>query len=239
MTLSFKCPGCGGLCAFADKYAGRRARCQKCDEVFLIPAKQGDTAERVKTEPDVPIEGFYRAALVSFWRLFFNKNSTTGLVFVAALVSLRFFIGHTDYSFTMPGFRVQLPTGQITWIISWGLLFWYYMETVAWVGFDYDGLPEVAPEGFFSFIWNIIKSLYLFLVALIFAELPFLIVIKVLRSAGVQTEWVFHVLVLCGLFVFPINILFLSAGPQLWMVFRLDYIYKPIVRAFVPYTNCI
>ena len=64
MTITFKCPGCGGLCAFADKYAGRRARCWKCNEVFIIPSEDGQAAKKVKPEPEEPVAGFYRAAIV-------------------------------------------------------------------------------------------------------------------------------------------------------------------------------
>jgi len=236
MTISFKCPFCGSLCAFADKHGGRGARCRRCNGHFIIPSKQGEPACRVETEAAAPIAGFWRAAAITTQRMFFNRDSITGLVFVAGLVCLRFFVGYTDYSFTIGAFRVLIPTGGAAITISFGLLFWYYMETVNWAAMGYDELPEVIIGGGFGFMWNIVKCLYLFVVAMLFAEIPFFITIRLLKSAGIEIELLSRILVLCGLFVFPMYVLFLSTGRELWMALRPDYIFKPIIRAFAAYS---
>lgn len=235
MSITFKCPWCENLCAFADKHGGRGARCQRCNRRFTIPSKQDEEAVRIKAKASGPVAGFWRAVGTTTQRMLFNRDSITGLVFVAGLVCLRFFIGHTDYSFTMPGFRLLLPTGQITCVVSFGLLFWYYMETVNWAAMGYDELPEVRVGGGFGFMWNIVKCLYLFVVAMLFSLLPFFIIIRLLKSAGVEIVLLSRILILCGLFVFPMYVLFLSTGKELWMVLRIDYIFKPIVRAFCAY----
>ena len=236
MSISFKCPWCDNLCAFADKHGGRGARCQRCNRRFTIPSKQGEEAVRIKAKAAVPVAGFWRAVRTTTQRMVFNRDSITGLVFVTALVCLRFFIGHTDYSFTMPGFRLLLPTGQIACVVSWGLLFWYYMETVRLAAMDYYELPEVIVGSGFGFIWNIVKSLYLFIIALLFSLLPFFIIIRLLKSAGIEIMLLSRILVLCGLFVFPMYVLFLSTGKELWMALRIDYIFKPIIRGFCAYS---
>jgi len=235
MSISFKCPWCDNLCAFADKHGGRGARCQKCNGHFTIPSKQGEAAARIKAKATTPVAGFWRAVATTVPRMLFKRESITGLVFVAVLVCLRFFIGHTDYSITMPGFRLLLPTGQIACVVSWGLLFCYYMETVNWAAMDYYELPEVIVDRGFAFMWNIVKSLYLFVIAIIFAELPFFIIIRLLKSAGIEIMLLSRILVLCGLFVFPMYVLFLSTGKELWMTVRIDYIFKPIIRGFCAY----
>ena len=236
MTISFECPWCGNLCAFADKHGGRGAHCQQCNGHFTIPLKQGEPASRVKTKAEGPAAGFWRAVATTAPKMFLNKDSITGLVFVAALVCLRFFIGHTDYSFALGTFVVLVPTGGAAITISFGLLFWYYMETVNWAAMGYDELPEMILGGGFGFIWNIVKCLYLFVVAMLFAEIPFFIIMRLLKSAGIDSTLLFRILVLCGLFVFPMYVLFLSTGKELWMVLWPDYIFKPIIRAIVPYS---
>jgi len=236
MTISFKCPWCNNLCGFDDRHSGKRARCQKCNRHFIIPSTEGQIACRVEMEASVPIAGFWRAAAMSSFRMFFNRDSITGLVFVAGLVCLRFFIGHTDFSFTLGIFCALIPTGWAAIAISWGLLFWYYMETIQWSAMGYDELPEVVLDGGFSFIWKVVRGLYLFIIALIFAELPFFIIIRLLESAGLETILLSKILVLCGLFIFPMYLLFLSTGKELWMTFRYDYIFKPIILAILPYS---
>jgi hypothetical protein len=109
------------------------------------------------------------------------------------------------------------------------------METVNWAAMGYDELPEVVVGGGFGFMWNIVKSLYLFVVALLFAELPFFIIIRLLKLAGIEIVLLFRILVLCSLFVFPMYVLFLSTGKELWMALRIDYIFKPIIRGFGAY----
>ena len=89
MSISFKCPWCGGLCGFHDKYAARRARCQRCWKLFIIPSQDGGKSEKVKEKVEVaggPFSGFYRAVLRDSWKLFIRPRNATGLVFIVAVV---------------------------------------------------------------------------------------------------------------------------------------------------------
>ena len=98
-----------------------------------------------------------------------------------------------------------------------------------------DELPEVDIGAGFEFLWNIFKSIYLFAVAVIVAELPFIIIVTLLGKMGIELPGLFGALMLAGLLSFPMVILTLSTESRLWMVFRVDYLWVPILKAFRPY----
>lgn len=235
MTISFECPNCGQLCGFPEKHTGRRARCTKCQQQFIIPAKQDEEAVKVKTTPETPLPGFYKAALKDNLKIFTDSQNITPLVFITALVCFRFFLAHTDYSFTMGRFRVQMPLGWIVIIITWGCQFWYYMETVYAASLNSRQLAEIQVGFGFEFIWNVIKSVYLFVVAMILAELPFLIIIAVLKSIGLDQPYLLQPITLGGALLFPTIIFILSTGRDMWLVFRIDYLIKPLIKGPLPY----
>ena len=238
MSIQFNCPFCKAVIAFADKHAGKRARCLTCGQLFIIPAKDQERPQKVEAlseEKKVPVAGFYRSVFMDSWKMFIKPQNATGLVFVVATVCLKFFLGHTDYSFTMGGFRVQAPTGFIITLAAWGCLFWYYMEIIYSAAFDVEELPEVYMGGLFGFIWNIIRSLCIFAVALVVVQLPCIIFLVVSRKTGIECPIISHILAIAGLFAFPMAILTFSVGRDITMAFRPDYILKPIVNAFWPY----
>ena len=234
MTIRFNCPGCNALIAFADKHSGKAARCTTCGQRFIIPLKSSESPKKVEPpeEKAGPLPSFYRAVFVDSWKLFVRPQHATGLVFAAAAVCFKFFTGHTDYSCTIgTGFRFQAPTGLVVTLAAWGCLFWYYMEIIHSTALDVEELPEVLMGGFFGFIWNVMVSLFVFAIALVFVLLPGIVYFAISKKAGVA--W--HVLVYAGLFVFPMAILTFSVGRDIGMVFRPDYLLKPIARAFRPY----
>ena len=233
MTIRFNCPNCNELIAFADKYIGRQARCASCRQRFIIPTESKQIPKKVEppAEKAEPLPGFYRAVLVDNWKIFFRPQNVTGLVFVIAAVCFKFFTGHTDYSFTMGMFRVIAPTGLIVTLSVWGCLFWYYMEIINMTANETDELPDVDMDGFFGFIWNVIKSLSIFSIGLLAVLVPSFIYVLITGSTGIVS----HALSLVGLFAFPMAVLIFSTAPEVLMVFRQDYIYKPIAKAFRPY----
>jgi len=236
MSIYFQCPNCSEFCAFEDQYAGRHAKCLSCRCRFMIPEKQGDKAKIIRKKLE-PIEGFYRRAVRECWKIFVCKSNITALVFVAAMVSLEYLVGYTDYSFTVPGFRVQLPTGLIAVVISRGCLFWYYMQIVAEGAFDgSDRLPGVDMGGGFAFLWNLIKSVYLFAAAFLISVLPFAILAALLESVGIALGVPVKIaLLLAGMFLFPMVLLTMAAGREIWMVFHVRYIFDPVVKNIRPY----
>jgi hypothetical protein len=238
MTIQFNCPNCNALIAFDRKHCGKRARCLTCRQRFIIPFRDNEAARKIALEPEEmsqPIPGFYRAVFVDSWKLFTNPENATGLAFVVAAVCFKFFVGHTDYSFTMGEFRVQAPTGLIVTLSAWGCLFWYYMEIIYSTAFHEEQLPEVYMGGLFGFIWNIVKSLYMFAVSLVIVALPCIIFIVISANMGVKLPVIAHILALAGLFAFPMAILTFAIGRDLTIVARPDHILKPIAKAFWPY----
>jgi hypothetical protein len=233
MTIQFYCPNCDAVIAFEDKHIGKRAKCTNCGQRLIIPGESGETAKRFEEpkEKGEPIPGFYRAALVDSWKLFARAQNATGLVFVTAAVCFKFFTGHTDYSFEMGAFRVQLPTGLIVTLSSWGCLFWYYMEIVYSTSFEIDDLPEVYMDGLFGFLWNIAKALYAFAVAMMIVLIPCAVSIGISGGTGIVPT----IVGLIGLFAFPIAILTVAVGRDLRMLLRPDCMLKPITEAFWPY----
>ena len=233
MTIRFNCPNCDELIAFADKYSGKRARCTSCGQRFIIPSENKETPKKIEppAEKAEPEPGFYRAVFIDSFKLFVRPKNATGLVFVIAAVCFKFFTGHTDYSFTMGMFRVQAPVGLVVTLSAWGCLFWYYMEIICSTAMDTDELPDVYMGGLFGFIWNVIKSLTIFAFGLVAVLLPCAIFISISKSTG----GVSHVLGIVGLFAFPVAILTFSVCGDVSLVFRPDYIFKPVARAFWPY----
>jgi len=233
MTIRFNCPNCDELIAFADKYSGKQARCTSCGQRFIIPSGDKETPKKIEppAEKAEPEPGFYRAVFIDSWKLFIRAQNATGLVFVIAAVCFKFFTGHTDYSFTMGMFRVQAPVGLVVTLSAWGCLFWYYMEIICATAIDTDELPDVYMGGLFGFIWNVIKSLTVFALGLVIVLLPCVIFISISGSTGVVS----HVLGIAGLFAFPMVVLTFSACGDISLAFRLNYIFKPVAKAFWPY----
>lgn len=238
MTIQFNCPKCNALIAFDRKHCGKRARCLTCGQILIIPSADYEKPKKIepKVERAEPLPGFYWAALFDNWKLFARPQNATGLVFVVAAVCFKFFVGHTDYSFTMGAFRAQAPTGLIVRLAAWGCLFWYYMEIICSTAFNVEELPDVYMGGLFGFIWNVVKSLFIFAAALIAVELPCIIFIGISINIGIEWPVVSHLLALAGLFVFPMAILTLSVGRDISML-RPDHIIKPISKASWPYAT--
>ncbi|UCE48569.1 MAG: hypothetical protein JSW47_00160 [Phycisphaerales bacterium] len=233
MTIHFNCPNCDAVIAFGDKHIGKRARCTACGQRLIIPESSGEAARKFEEpeEKGESIAGFYRAVFVESWKLFGRARNVTGLVFVTAAVCFKFFTGHTDYSFEMGAFRVNAPTGLIVTLSSWGCLFWYYMEIIYSTSFEIDDLPDVYMDGFFGFIWNVTKSLYVFAVSMMIVLIPCAITMAISQGTGIVPR----IVGLVGLFVFPMVILTVAVGRDLRMLLRPDYMLKPVTRAFWPY----
>lgn len=231
MTISFDCPGCGRICGFADQHAGKTARCTRCHQQFIIPAVDGGIAKKVKLTSDSVLPGFYRAALVRTWTAFFRRESITAVVFLTALVTFRFFLANFDLSAQMPGFVLLAPIGWITIILTWGCQIGYYMETIANTLIDWDEylIPEIGSG--FEFLGGVIKSLYLFVAAFVLMELPFLMLSNWMQKQQYGSPWMWHALTLGGLILFPMALLILNGGPEIYSIFRPDYLLKPIFRA--------
>ena len=208
----------------------------------MIPSQDNETPQKIKPEPEEkgqPVPGFYRAVFVDGWRILVTRANATGLVFVAAAVCFRFFVGHMNYTVAIHGramtLHIPVPFGSAMAAVSWGCLFWYYMQIIYSTAFDEEALPEVYMGGVFGFIWKIVKSLYIFAISLLIVELPCIIFLAISANMGIRLPALAHALAIAGLFAFPMLILTFAIGRDITVVARLDHMLKPVVKAFWPY----
>jgi len=240
MTIKFNCPKCDALIAFDSKHAGKRARCQTCGQILIIPSKDDKKPKKIKTEFDTgePLPGFYRAVFIESWKIFTTRNNATPLVFVALLVYIKFFLGHLRVTIIVPlliaTLEFTLPLGIILTILSWVGLFWYYMQIIYSAAFEAEELPQIHLESLPGLVWNILKVMYTFFIMLFVVELPYVIAALITRKIGVEWPVFLTILKFGGLFFFPMAILTVAIGKDLTML-RPDYILIPIFRAFKPY----
>ena len=231
MTIQFFCPNCNEIIGFPDKHAGMRARCTTCGQLFIIPSENHKKPKKVELpkEKGEPIPGFYRAVFVDNWKLFFDSENATSLVFVIAVVCFKFFSARSPCC------------AFVTHYAIWGWLFGFYLNIIYETAFEIDKLPEIYLGTSITFLWYIIKPLFLFSVTMAVVQLPFIIVLVLRKDEGLTIENIrqaefglLHVLFILGLFLFPIAILTTAIGKDITM-FRPDYMLRPIFRAFVPY----
>ena len=240
MTIQFFCPNCNEIIGFPDKHAGKRARCTSCGQLFTIPSENYKKTKKIELpkEKGQPIPGFYRSVLVDSWKLFTNPKNAPGLVFILAVVVLKFFTAGLNFSFFIQGkwlsFDFYIPLGWALRASAWGCLFWYYMEMIYSTGYDQEEMPVATLGGFYGFIWKIVKSLYTIFIILLVVGMPYIIAFLILKKMQIESPVFLYIPMLGGLFLLPIAILTAAVGKELTML-RYDYLLIPIFRAFTPY----
>jgi len=231
MTIQFFCPNCNEIIGFPDKHAGKRARCTTCGKLFIIPSENYKKPKKVELskEKGEPLPGFYRAVFVDNWKLFFDSENVTSLVFVIAVVCFKFFTAGS------------CCCAYVTHFAAWGWLFGFYLNIIYETAFEIDKLPEIYLGTSITFLWYIIKPLFLFSVTMAVVQLPFIIVLVLRKDEGLTIENIrqaefglLHILFILGLFLFPIAILTTAIGKDITM-FRPDYLLRPVFKAFLPY----
>jgi hypothetical protein len=235
MTIQFHCPKCGSLIAFTDKHAGQTAKCLTCGQQQIIPEKSGQTPKKIepKVEPEFPLPGFYHAVFVDSWKIFFDKDNITALVFVIAVVCFRFF---TESAFCI---------GYFVCLAAWGYLFGFYLEIINETATSGDKLPEIEVGTSITFLFHIIKPILTFAFTVFIVQLPFIFALSFFEDKGVTWENIWETktalnlflrsLFAAGLFLFPMAILVAAVLEDLPELFRFDRLFVPVVRAFVPY----
>jgi hypothetical protein len=167
---------------------------------------------------------------VDNWKLLFDSENTTSLVFVVAVVCFKFFTYRS------------CCCAHVTYFAVWGWLFGFYLNIIYETAFEIDKLPEIYLGSSITFLWYIIKPLFLFSITLAVVQLPCIIMYIKLKEQGSSFNDILHsgfgllhVLFIFGLFLFPIAILTTSVG-QTFTMFRPDYLLGPVFKAFVPYS---
>jgi hypothetical protein len=234
MTIQFFCPNCNEIIGFPDKHSGKRARCTNCGQLFIIPSESYKKPKKVEPpkEKGQVLPGFYRAVFVDNWKMFFNSENATSLIFVIAAVCFKFFTAGSPCCAFVTNYAV------------WGWLLGFYLNIIYETAFEIDKLPEIYLGTSVTFLWYIIKPLFLFSVTMAFVQLPFIISFALFKDEGLtleniwQAEIGFRLLLqgffILGLFLFPIAILTTAIGKDITM-FRPDYLLRPVFKAFVPY----
>ncbi len=240
MTIQFFCPNCNEIIGFPDKYAGKRARCTNCGQLFTIPSENYKKPKKVELpkEKGEPLPGFYRAVLVDSWKLFTNPKNVNGLVFILAVVVFKFFTAGWNFSIFIQGkwlsFDFYIPLGWVLRASAWGCLFWFYTEMIYSTGFDQEEMPVATLRGFHGFIWKTVKSVYTIFIILLVVGMPYIIAFLILKKMRIESAVSLYIPMLGGLFLLPIAILTVAVGKELTML-RYDYLLIPIFRAFTPY----
>jgi len=235
MTIKFYCPNCDALIAFDRKHCGKRARCLTCGQIFIIPSKDNEKPKKIKPKAEraEPLPRFYRAVFWDSWKIFFDRENTTSLVFVVAVVCFKFFLG--------AGICCM---NHISFVIVWGWLLGFYLNIIYETAFEIDKLPQIYLGTSITFLWYIVKPFLIFFFTMFIVQLPFIIALALLKDKGLTYEnmWqdrtglhlLLQVLHILGLFLFPMAILTTAVGKDITLL-RPDYILAPILRAFLPY----
>ena len=235
MTISCTCPKCDRFCGFKDAHAGRKVRCLTCNSHFIVPDHDGQTARLLKPEPEAPLPGFYRAALVDNFKVFIQKESLFGIILCIALTCFHFFVGDEDYSFTLGRFRPPLMIGWLVTFCCAGYLLWYFMETINTTTVGNDFLPEISIGAGFDFIGESAKSIYLFIAAFAIAVIPGAGLAALLEKLGASYSWLNVIIIMLSLSMVPMILCMLGSGVAPWKVFRYDLIIRIIAKTFRPY----
>ncbi len=231
MTIELFCPNCNEIHGFEDSQSGKRTRCTNCGQLFIVPSESFRKPKKVEPpkEKGDPIPGFYRAVFVDNFRLFFNKQNATSLAFVIAIVCFKFFT------------HGSCCCGYVTFFAVWGWLFGFYLNIIYETAFGIDKLPEIYLGTSITFLWYIIKPLFLFSFTMAVVQLPAIITFIVLKEKGHSFDniWqseigLLHVFFILGLFLFPVAILTASVG-QTITLFRPDHLLVPVLKTFIPY----
>ena len=239
-TVTFDCPGCGNLCAFAARHAGRQAHCLRCGTHFIVPDRDGARVRRIEdpSQAKEPMPGFFYSLVRRTPGALATRSSLTMLVFLSALVCFRFFLANADFSAALPGFALVLPIGWVAIAVTWGLQLWGYMEIIGTTFLDVDEMSSEELGGTWGFLAAVFKNLYLFVSAMLSAMLPFILLAALLRSLQVPPKITYPIPWL-GLTLLPMILLILGTGADWYWVFNVWAHAKIIRRALGAYLTVL
>ncbi|MHC4747429.1 MAG: hypothetical protein ACYS18_08955 [Planctomycetota bacterium] len=237
MTIEFNCPNCDALIAFDSKHAGKRARCMTCGQIFVIPSQSFQKADSVKIEERTePLPGFYHAAFLDCWKIFFDSKNATTLVFVLAVICFKFLLAP------------DLCCGHIVFVIIWGWLLGFYLNVIYETAYGIDTLPEIYLGTSITFLWYIVRPFAVFFFTMAAAQLPFIIALSLLADKSITfynmwdayTGWhlVLQILFVFGLCLFPSAILTTAVGQDITLI-RPDYLIAPVLKKPFAYLTTV
>jgi hypothetical protein len=170
---------------------------------------------------------------VDSWKIFFNKDNLTAIVFVIAAVCFKFFTAGA------------CCMGFFVYFAAWGYLFGFYLQIISETAAGIDNLPEIEVGTSITFLWYMLKPILIFVFTVFIVQLPFIIALSFFSNQGVTWDniWetttplnlVLRGLFIAGLFMFPMVILVAAVLEDLPELLRFDRLLVPVIRAFIPY----
>jgi hypothetical protein len=125
--------------------------------------------------------------------------------------------------------------GWITQFITMASLSWYFFQTLGCTYLCPDTLPEVDIGFGFEYFGNLFKSLYLFIVAVLLAMMPGMIIGTLLESSPLLDPWFRVVLFIFSCFLVALFLALFGMELPTWIVFRIDLLARAILKTFRPY----
>jgi hypothetical protein len=128
-----------------------------------------------------------------------------------------------------------MPVGWITQFITLSSLAWYFFQTIGSTYLYPETLPEVDIGFGFEYFGNLFKSMYLFIVAVLLALMPGMIIGTLLKSSPLLTPWVRVGLFTFSCFFLALFLALFGMDMPSWIVFRVDLLIRAVIKTFYPY----
>jgi hypothetical protein len=236
-TLEFECPQCGQICAFDDRHVGRRARCTKCNALFLIPAA-GQPAHTLKQAilDDGPFSGFWTALLRDTPKALLHPHSLAGILLMVCASVVRFYIGHPMLVVLIFLFiPIPLPVGIFATVITVGFQSRYLFDIIQSAADHDDPLPWALEGTYAERLFQSIVGAYSLLVLTAASLAPAGLMWFILKKAKVEADWPVMVAAAVGLFFLPLMLTIYAYSRDLLLSFRLNVVLRAARKAFWPH----
>jgi hypothetical protein len=237
-TIEFTCPECGQICAFQDRFVGRRARCTKCSTYFLIPPA-GQPARTLKPALSVegPFSGFWPALLKGTPKALLHPNSLSAIAIMVIMSILRFFYGHPMFIISLPLliFVVPVPVGIFVSVLTILSQSRYLFNVIQSTADQSDPFPLYLDGTYVDRFYDAIISAYILLTLTTLFLAPAGLTVFVLKKAGFQTYLPAVVPAAVGLFFLPLSMTIYAYSRDLVLSLRLNFIVRAARKAFWPH----
>ncbi len=235
-TVAFDCPHCGRVCAFKDRYIGRRARCTHCNTRFYVPAA-GQPARPIAPvyADDQTFSGFWTALLKDTPAVLLHPHSLAGLGIMIILSLLRYQIGH-PLNILRIGL-LMFPYGILTLLPTTLFQCWYLIETIQ-ATIDQqqgDALPLFVGPGWLDRFYEAIGNTYMLLMLTALSLLPAMVLAGLLPPDTAMARWAVPIAAAGGVYVLPLALTIFAYSRDMLLCFRLDCILRASRKAFWPH----
>ncbi len=262
MTISFRCPYCKSLCAFDDKYKGRRAKCLACQKKFIIPEKSDVKPEKVKEKNKIaqkPKKGFYKAVFKDSWSAIFSQESISTFYHIEVITIAALVLYYASVTASTKISPPTNPIGAILFLISVlifllllfilfcaiGRIFEIYMTFLNDTACGVDQLPPPFEDMEFPLWQHMLKPFFIFALSFIGIFFPLLIGFGLFEAFGLEkkpliafytNDPMIILQVIWVLCVFSVPSAYIHiAMTNDWEALRPDYLLKPAFKAFKAY----